>query len=259
MTISNATGSVVTQYAYLPYGDSAPPNLAACLGAGGSSSTCGSPSGTGFGYDGYRYDPETGLYHTGARYYNPRLGRFIQPDQIGQAGGLNLYSYVQNDPLNLTDPSGQDAFGVYGSIGAEAGICPVGTAQSEGIGFGVFYPGSGISGFVSVLFSGNVRISAFRSSTDANLGGNSGSQNFVAGASAGGGIGGFYASGIRTVAQLGSISPNTYTINTPAVSVGITANPSGSQSLITVTVPRGPGLSLSNVPSSTTTLFGAGK
>jgi probable addiction module antidote protein len=106
MTISNATGSVVTQYAYLPYGDSAPPNLAACLGAGGSSSTCGSPSGTGFGYDGYRYNPEAGLYHTGARYYDPRLGRFIQPDPIGQAGGLNLYAYVNNDPLNLSDPSG---------------------------------------------------------------------------------------------------------------------------------------------------------
>ena len=86
MAISNQkSGGPVTQYAYLPYGDSAPPNIAACLGAGGTSSTCGSPSGTGFGYDGYRYDPETGSYHTGARYYDPRLGRFLQPDPIGQA------------------------------------------------------------------------------------------------------------------------------------------------------------------------------
>ena len=106
MAISNQSGNPVTQYAYLAYGDSAPPNIAACLGAGGGSSTCGSPSGTGFGYAGYRYDPETGLYHTGARYYDPRLGRFLQPDPIGQAGGLHLYAYVQNDPLNGTDPLG---------------------------------------------------------------------------------------------------------------------------------------------------------
>jgi len=55
------------------------------------------------------------LYHTGARYYDPRLGRFLQPDPIGQAGGVNLYAYVGNDPLNGTDPSG--LWGIFGSWG----------------------------------------------------------------------------------------------------------------------------------------------
>jgi len=41
-----------------------------------------------------------------SQYYDPRLGRFLQPDPIGQAGGLNLYAYVGNDPLNATDPQG---------------------------------------------------------------------------------------------------------------------------------------------------------
>jgi RHS repeat-associated protein len=105
--VSDYTGNnILARYAYLPYGDSNPPDIAACLNNGTSSSDCGSPAGTSFGYDGYRYDPETGLYHTGARYYDPRLGRFLQPDPIGQAGGVNLYAYTGNDPLNGTDPDG---------------------------------------------------------------------------------------------------------------------------------------------------------
>jgi RHS repeat-associated protein len=100
--IANTAGTqVLGEYATLPYGDSNPPNIAAC-----APGTCGSGAGTAFGFAGYRYDPESGLYHTGARYYDPRLGRFLQPDPIGQAGGVNLYAYVGNDPLNGTDPQG---------------------------------------------------------------------------------------------------------------------------------------------------------
>jgi hypothetical protein len=43
-----------------------------------------------------------------------------------------VYAYTDNDPLNLTDPSGQDSFGFYASIGAEAGIVGAGTSQQEG-------------------------------------------------------------------------------------------------------------------------------
>ena len=54
------------------------------------------------------YDQETGLYHLGARYYDPQLGRFLSEDPIGIAGGLNLYAYAGNDPVNHRDPSGLD-------------------------------------------------------------------------------------------------------------------------------------------------------
>jgi RHS repeat-associated protein len=69
----------------------------------------GNPAGGSFAtyrYGGYRYDAETGLYYVRARYYSPQLGRFLQPDPIGYGGGRNLYAYVDNNPLNLTDPLG---------------------------------------------------------------------------------------------------------------------------------------------------------
>jgi RHS repeat-associated protein len=61
-------------------------------------------------FTGYERDPETGNDYAFARYYNPRLGRFMTPDQLG--GGIgdpqshNRYAYVGNNPINLTDPSG---------------------------------------------------------------------------------------------------------------------------------------------------------
>tara|TARA_R110002051_G_scaffold68434_6_gene123485 strand:+ start:67334 stop:71611 length:4278 start_codon:yes stop_codon:yes gene_type:complete len=61
-----------------------------------------------YGYTGQVWLEETGLYHYKNRAYNPRLGRFMQTDPIGQAGGMNIYAYVGGDPVNLVDPMGLD-------------------------------------------------------------------------------------------------------------------------------------------------------
>jgi len=59
-----------------------------------------------FQYTGQPWIAQMGMYYYRARFYNPRLGRFMQPDPIGFGGGMNLYAYVGGDPINLTDPSG---------------------------------------------------------------------------------------------------------------------------------------------------------
>lgn len=62
-----------------------------------------------FGYTGQAWLPEAGVYHYRARVYHPQIGRFVQPDPIGYAAGMNLYGYVRGDPVNFTDPLGLQA------------------------------------------------------------------------------------------------------------------------------------------------------
>ena len=55
---------------------------------------------------GQEYDAETGLYHMGARYYDPDAGRFISEDPLGVRGSFNLYTYAGSNPVLNRDPSG---------------------------------------------------------------------------------------------------------------------------------------------------------
>jgi RHS repeat-associated protein len=88
----------------------------------------------GYAFTGREWDPETGLYYYRARYYDPKIGRFISEDRSRFRGGINLYSYVANNPTNFVDPDG-DIPVVVGIGLAAAGVIVV-----TGVAVVVFYP-----------------------------------------------------------------------------------------------------------------------
>jgi RHS repeat-associated protein len=94
--LTNDTGAWVEKYAYTLYGKPA------------AASTVGNP----YMYTGRRLDTETGLYYYRARFYDPNLRRFIETDPIGFDGGMNLYAYVGNNPLNWIDPWGEGRYSI---------------------------------------------------------------------------------------------------------------------------------------------------
>jgi len=73
----------------------------------------GDPTGT-FSYDlrfpGQFFDQATKLHYNYFRDYDPRLGRYIESDPIGLAGGINTYAYANGNPVGIIDPLGLDVF-----------------------------------------------------------------------------------------------------------------------------------------------------
>ncbi|HEX4550647.1 MAG TPA: RHS repeat-associated core domain-containing protein [Pseudomonas sp.] len=59
-------------------------------------------------FQGQYFDAESGLHYNRHRYYDPRLGRYLTPDPIKLAGGLNQYQYTPN-PTGWVDPLGLSA------------------------------------------------------------------------------------------------------------------------------------------------------
>lgn len=92
--MTDATGGVIDRAAYDSFGNGTVSSI------------------TRYAYTGREWDEEAGLYYYRARWYDSQQGRFISEDPIGLEGGINLYGYVENDPVNAIDPLGQDGIGI---------------------------------------------------------------------------------------------------------------------------------------------------
>jgi RHS repeat-associated protein len=121
VAVTNASGTLVSQQRYLPFGE--------------VRTDVGNITETDFGYTGQRDVPNLGLMDYRARFYDSVLGRFVQPDTITPGGpqGLNRYSYGFNNPIKSIDPDGHkprpprhrsDSDGGFISIGFTVSLGP---------------------------------------------------------------------------------------------------------------------------------------
>ena len=104
--IIDISGDAVVKYYYNAYG-----NIISTYDISGINLSNINP----FRYRSYYYDNETGWYYLNSRYYDPLVKRFITSDDInylgssGSAISYNLYSYCENNPINMIDYGGNNA------------------------------------------------------------------------------------------------------------------------------------------------------
>lgn len=93
----DSSGNTVAQYTYDAFGD-------AIFQSGFLAQTFRHRFSTKY------FDSESGLYYYGSRFYSPILNRWVARDPIEEDGGLNIYSFCLNNPLQFIDPRGNDIY-----------------------------------------------------------------------------------------------------------------------------------------------------
>ena len=91
----NGSGAMVAKYLYDSYGNT--------LGTWGTLAAANT-----YRYSSKEIDLKSGLYYYGYRYYQPNLQRWLNHDPIAEWGGINLYEFVGNNPINWIDSLGLD-------------------------------------------------------------------------------------------------------------------------------------------------------
>jgi RHS repeat-associated protein len=90
-SLSNTSGALAQSYTYDSFGNQ----------------TASSGSLTNFfRYTAREFDTESSLFYYRARYFDPVAGRLVSEDPARFPGGINFYTYVENNPVNLIDPFG---------------------------------------------------------------------------------------------------------------------------------------------------------
>ena len=136
--LANSSGTVMARYLYDSFGNT--------LGMWGTLAV-----GNTYRFSSKEIDTRSGLYYYGYRYYEPNLQRWLNQDPIGERGGLNLYEYVGNSPVNAVDPLGL-APGYGNPISGPNG--PVGPSPFGGAGYGIGFNGPDPQGPVEALYQG---------------------------------------------------------------------------------------------------------
>lgn len=145
-----------------------------------STSAIGNP----YLFTGRRWDGAAQLYYYRFRDYAPLIGRFCQPDPLGYIDGMNLYAYVNNNPLNWTDPWGLSFWSWLGNT-ALGSVSGAATGAITGLMIGG--PAGAAAGAIAGAIAGG--IAAGVNDAASQIGGN-GSIS-VSGAVLAGGLSGF--------------------------------------------------------------------
>ena len=118
------SGQVVARYGYTPFG-----KTTYAIGPRADQNP--------FRFAGAYHDQETNTYYFGYRHYHPRTKQWISRDPIGEAGGLNLFAYANNDPVNGIDVLGLEvtSFGPMKIISPRTRYLthPVGSLDAMGV------------------------------------------------------------------------------------------------------------------------------
>ena len=96
MYIVDEDGENVASYEYDPFG-----NIISAIGPMAEINP--------LRYRGYYYDAETGFYYVSSRYFDPKIGRFVNADVVLDTEtvlGFNLFAYCGNNPIIYVDPTG---------------------------------------------------------------------------------------------------------------------------------------------------------
>ena len=105
-SVIDSQGNIINSYAYSPFGELIVEQEQVKLNIGFNS----------------KYEDESGLIYYNNRYYDSDLGRFISQDPIFEEGGVNLYNFVENDPINHWD--------ILGKARVSLGVTNDGVSQS---------------------------------------------------------------------------------------------------------------------------------